>query len=282
MHKSVWLGIGILGAIAIYPTGLHASPVLSEIQASGELRVGLRNDSPLFGEGEAQQGYCRDFAEALAKKLSEQFDQTITVSPTISTTPNRWQLLESGQVHMECGPNTINPEREKSGGVIFSDPFFVTATQILAPLDETTVRQGTIGLIADTTTVKDLQQWQAQPRLNDQFTSRVAGIQAALQGEISGFASDGILLVGDAFKLQIDPSRYQLLTPRHKNRPFCAPYGMLLPSGEENASWRAQVNQLIQETTPSRNEKRTLTSDLWASWFSPFLPYLQAVIDECE
>ncbi|MDE5102656.1 MAG: transporter substrate-binding domain-containing protein, partial [Trichodesmium sp. St19_bin2] len=119
---------------AIFPQKISHAEIEQTIIRRELIKVGVRGDSPWFGfrnDGE-WTGYCIDIAYALAESLSGNTINPIMVKLITSTTQSRWDMVTSGMVDLECGPNTISAEREAKHGVYFSEPFFITATQILA------------------------------------------------------------------------------------------------------------------------------------------------------
>lgn len=257
------------------PQSALAKNIKEEIKETGILKIGVREDSPLFGFGKKKEGYCVDFAQELAEYLSLSFNKEITVNFVTSNNENRWDLVNSGKVHLECGPNTINQAREKQYNIKFSQPFFVTATQVLMKLgnNNTTFSNSTIGYAPATTTETELKQVYPHEQLNDAYSDISEGILAVEKGKLVGFASDGILLIGTASSLNLSPENFNLVTPMNNNRPFCAAYGMILPAGENHINWQNTVNDLIL--------KNGQGDEVWNRWFLNFLPYLTSVLKSC-
>ena len=278
MNRQLKLAIVSCGiAISVlFPQISRARTVEQEIKKTGVLKVGVREDSPLFGFGSDKAGYCADFANSLAENLSQQLGKTIQTEVVKSTTQNRWDLVKDGTVHLECGPNTIAPDREQEYGIKFSQPFFVTATQVFTRIDATeeSLKSGTIGIIKGTTNEQEIRLLYPDEQINDSFESRSQGINAVQLQEIKGFASDGILLEGTASVLEIDPKEYTLVTPLIGNIPLCAAYGMILPEGVENSQWHDTVNSWIVKS--GQAEK------IWKTWFNDFLPYIGKVMEACQ
>jgi len=273
--KLAMIGCGLVFSLSI-TTEAGAETIKEGIKETGVLKVGVRNDSHLFGFGENHEGYCADFAQKLAETLGQEMGKTIEVEIVTSTTQNRWDLVKDGTVHLECGPNTISPTTETEKNIKFSQPFFVTATQILVDSDATeeSIMNGKIGIIAGTSNEKDLSVIYPEAQLDNSFTNRVDGVKAVQEGNVNGFASDGILLGGTALALGVEPDAIQLVTPLINERPFCAAYGMILPGGEENAEWHDTVNNLLANSGPQ--------TEIWGSWFNPLLPYIDAVVKACQ
>ena len=265
-----------ISAAIILPNLSWARSIEQEIQNTGVLKVGVREDSPLFGLGGKKTGYCADFAQKLASNLSQNLGKTIKVNFVKSTTQNRWDLVKRKTVHFECGPNTLARDREKKYGIKFSQPFFVTATQIFvrAGVTEKALRRGTMGIIGGTTNERDIKNIYPQVQIKDSFERRSYGIVSVQLGEITGFASDGILLFGTASVLGINPQSYRMVTPLINEVPFCAAYGMILPGDEENSQWRNTVNALITDSEQGK--------PIWDKWFKDFLPHIGSVINACQ
>ena len=159
-------------AISVFGSQIsQASTVEQEIEKTGILKVGIRDDSPLFGFGKENAGYCNDFANSLAENLSQKLGKTINVETVNSTTQSRWDLVKDGIVHLECGPNTITVEREQKYGIKFSKPFFVTATQVFTRVDSTeeNLQTGTIGIIKGTTNEEEFRLVYPEDRIDDSF-----------------------------------------------------------------------------------------------------------------
>ncbi len=276
VKKLTQLALISLTLIISTPSLTWAKSVEEEIKDTGILKVGVRDDSPLFGFGADYVGYCADFAYQLGAKLGQDINKEIKVELIKSTTQNRWELVNQNKVHLECGPNTITSERETEYNIIFSHPFFVTATQIFTKINipEETLRDGVMGAIAGTTNEEQLKSLYNPDKFNNSYQNRNHGIADVIMGDITGFASDGILLMGTALAMEVNLDQYTLVTPLINERPFCASYGMILPTGEENSQWRDTVNKFISE-----NEQG---SEVWDTWFTASLPYIGAVLNNCQ
>ena len=252
----------------------------SAIQSTGVLKVGIRRDSPLIGfasEGN-WTGYCVDIANALAKHLSRNRIWPLKLRNVSSTTQSRWDLVRSGEVHLECGPNTIAPQSESEYGVRFSAPFFVTATQILTrpgTSEPQLTNNNKIGVIYQTTNERDIQSIYPSKIVDNTFAERDNGINAVIDGDLTGFASDGILLLGSANSLNLSQGNdYTLLTPQSDGRPLCATYGIILPGGQENARWRDTVNFFIVNNPEARR--------IWGKWFGEVSDSVNEITDACQ
>ena len=249
----------------IFPAKISQAQTEETIIRRELIYVGVREDSYWFGsrndKGE-REGYCVDIAYALAERLSANQLDPIRVRLVTSTVQSRWDMVKSGQVDIECGPNSISTEREEKYGVNFSSPFFISATQILAQRgrqeEDVNAGKAKVGVVRNTTNESDLKSSYPEEQIEDKFLSREQGIKALADGEVNGFASDGTLLLGIAEEMNLDMEKdYTFITINQENgRPFCAGYGFILPGGEENSSWQRYINDFLANDRKAQRIQR--------------------------
>ncbi len=257
-----------------------ASNVLENIKSTGLLRVAIREDSIPFGYRNLDgnlDGICLGFFDLIRTKLlSELKMQVITIKIFRSTLFNRFTLVEDNLVDLECGPNTIREELQNK--VAFSAPFFVTGLQFLIREEDENkfdingnLAQMTIGVLRNTTTKEMISNRYPDATLQEfqGVTGRMRGIQALQMGRINAFASDGILLIGEATLQGLSiPQEYILVPPYPLD---CEYYGMILPANDPQ--WRDFVNSVIKET-----ESR----ELLKTWFTVIAPYVRETVNYCK
>lgn len=266
---------------AIFPQKISHAQTQETIIRRELIVVGVRGDSPWFGfrnDGK-WTGYCIDIAYALADRLSANQLDPIRVRLVTSTTQSRWDLVTSGRVDLECGPNSISAEREAKHGINFSSPFFITATQILAKKgrqeEDVKVGNATVGVVRNTTNESDLKSAYPLEKIDSKYLSREEGVQAVMDGEISGFASDGTLLLGSAEMMNLDiENDYTFITINQENgRPFCAGYGFILPGGEDNSSWQRYINDFLAHNKKAQRIRK--------KWLGNLSENSQRIYDAC-
>ncbi|ABG53499.1 extracellular solute-binding protein, family 3 [Trichodesmium erythraeum IMS101] len=266
---------------AIFPQKISHAQTQETIIRRELIVVGVRGDSPWFGfrnDGK-WTGYCIDIAYALADRLSANQLDPIRVRLVTSTTQSRWDLVTSGRVDLECGPNSISAEREAKHGINFSSPFFITATQILAKKgrqeEDVKVGNATVGVVRNTTNESDLKSAYPLEKIDNKYLSREEGVQAVMDGEVSGFASDGTLLLGSAEMMNLDiENDYTFITINQENgRPFCAGYGFILPGGEDNSSWQRYINDFLAHNKKAQRIRK--------KWLGNLSENSQRIYDAC-
>jgi predicted dienelactone hydrolase len=270
--------------IPVVPTAVELPPdprqesILAEIARTGVLKVGLRKDAAPFGfinRDAAWDGYCGDLALSLGSYLTEHLNlQTpIQVVELTSTLDNRYDLVRTGTVHVECGPNTI---RSDVAGITFSNTISVGSAQFLMLADQAgqinpnlPLAGVRLGVLSNTTTEQFVQT--AYPQAERVAFSGPEGrnlaIQAVEQGTIAAFVGDGILTYAELL-LAGKPLEAFALTP---DQPLtCEFYGLVLPNNDPQ--WRTMVNQYL--VSDSENGVST-------EWFADLYPKVLNQADYC-
>jgi len=114
------------------PIERWSSPTLKRIQATGVVRIGYRENSPPFAFLDAKGkpiGYSLDICEVVVEAIAREVDREVTVEYKPVTPENRFELVTSGAIDLECGSSTNNAERRKT--VAFSPTMFVTGTKLM-------------------------------------------------------------------------------------------------------------------------------------------------------
>jgi glutamate/aspartate transport system substrate-binding protein len=110
---------------------------LKKIKDTGVVRLGHRVDAAPFSylDGRGRPvGYSLDLCTALVEDIVDELggmELRVELKPV--TTENRFDMVASGEVDIECGSTTNNLERRKR--VAFSPAIFVTGTKLLARKD---------------------------------------------------------------------------------------------------------------------------------------------------
>jgi polar amino acid transport system substrate-binding protein len=253
--------------------------VLERINQTGLLRVGIREDAIPFGyriNGDLE-GLCLDFLVILRQEIQKKLNkQVISIKLYKSTLFNRFELVSDRIVDLECGPNTIRetPDYE----VQFSSPFFLTGTQLLINSENeklvnlnSSLENINIGVLKNTSNEQLISQ--KYPLANlvrfEGVTGRYRGIQALQGGKIEAFASDGILLVGEALIQRLRLGKDYTLVP--KNPLDCEQYGLILPNNDPE--WLSLIDSVI---------KTSLARKIYLDWFGEISPQIEAIQSFCR
>jgi predicted dienelactone hydrolase/ABC-type amino acid transport substrate-binding protein len=261
--------------VPIIPPAIAAAPpprpqsVLSEIAETGVLKVAFRKDAVPFGfitPDNAWDGYCGEMAIALSDYVSAELDSDVEIRlvELTSTLDNRFDLVTSGAVHLECGPNTIRNDVE---GITFSNPIFVTSTEFLVPAEQANAIRPTtplagvrLGVLANTTTQRFVEENYPNAAITrfSGLEGRQNAIAATANGEIDAFVGDGILTYGELQLQGRDTNDFALIPEIPLT---CEYYGLALPN--DDPEWRTLINQFL--ISDSENPISNL-------WFSSIYP----------
>jgi glutamate/aspartate transport system substrate-binding protein len=105
---------------------------LKKVQDSGVVVLGYRENSPPFAfldETRKPVGYSLDLCEVVVEEIGRELGRDVRVDYRPVTPENRFDLVRSGAVDLECGSSTNNAERRKT--IAFSPTMFVTGTKLM-------------------------------------------------------------------------------------------------------------------------------------------------------
>lgn len=256
------------------------APVLEQIKETGLINVAIREDAFPFSYKDASgnfSGICLDLINLIVKEIKKETKREIVLVKIYeSSLSNRFELVEDNIAYLECGPNTINPQTSEN--IQYSNPFFITATQLFISArgrDRTRLAlnfgETTIGVLRNSATQQLIAQKYPAANLQEfqGTTGRRRGIQAVQQDKIDAFASDNILLIGEASQQGLVLERDYFLVPQE---PLdCVRYGLILP--QNNPQWRKLIDSTIQ---------REQLSQIYRRWFGDVNPQIREIAEYCR
>ncbi|WP_017294504.1 amino acid ABC transporter substrate-binding protein [Geminocystis herdmanii] len=269
--------------LGLFPmVDVKGETILEEINRTGLLKVGVRNDAIPFGyrvNGELR-GICVDVIRIIREELRNKLDRDIiSINLVVSSLDNRFSIVENNVVHFECGPNTIRKLEDYQ--VSFSEPFFLSGIKFIVAKDKqqnlinSDGKDFTIGLLKNTTTEIFIKEKypQANFELFQGLRGSERGLQALKQGRIDAFADDGILLLGQSIaqRLPLGENHNFILAP---DPPFtCEKYGLIIPQNDPD--WENFVNNSV-----NLEQKMGIINN----WFKDFLPSISTknTIEKCQ
>lgn len=284
MNKTAVAGIGLFFSL-LFPSVGTAQTVLQEIQQNGVLRVGIRKDAAPFGymEGNNWKGLCVVGMELFRASLERQLNRPVRLeqletSLDESADTGRFRSVANKRTHLECGPNTIlrNPPSQ----ITYSLPFLYSGTNLLVKSENKLIvkpsgflQNITIGVLDNSLTQQFINgRYQlANQRTYQGSSGRERGVKDAVEGKIEAFASDGMLLLGEALRQGLNPAQYAIIP----DQPLtCVSYGMILP--DKDAEWKETVNKFIQNQSITDLIERQFGNN------SPFIPMSILAQDRCS
>ena len=114
------------------PIVAYSSGTLKRIDETRVVRLGYRENSPPFAFLDAKRrpiGYSLDICAVVVDEIIREVGKDLTVEYRAVTPENRFELVTSDAIDLECGSTTNTAERRKI--VAFSPTMFVTGTKLL-------------------------------------------------------------------------------------------------------------------------------------------------------
>lgn len=194
--------------LAACATGPGAAPDgQARIAKAQVLKLGYREDATPFsfkGPDGAPAGYSVELCKRVAASLQEQLklaDLKVQWVPVTATT--RMQAVKNGDVDIECGSTSRTLGREQE--VDFSNSIWVESSSFVSLASSSVAKAQDlngkrVGVVPGTTTEQVLKRLSArgiQPVLVP-ITTHTEGIAAARAGTIDAYATDRLILVGEA------------------------------------------------------------------------------------
>jgi len=240
-------------ALLVMPgTSLFAQGTLERIADRGEFRIGYRTDArPLsFEENGVAAGYSVDFCRRIAAAVREYLDLTdMQVTYVPLTSDNRIDAVVDGDVDIECGATTVTLGRQER--VDFTLMTFVTGGTVLSMAGSrvgalTDLAGRRVAVIENTTSAAALQTHLADNLIDAEVVlvaDRSEGMSQLQDGDVDGFASDQIVLLGEAMEAVSSGSN---LSYSFADELFSfEPYAMMVQRND--ADFRLVANRAIAQ-----------------------------------
>jgi glutamate/aspartate transport system substrate-binding protein len=210
----VTVGCALLLGVALTAAAQESDPftpdrltgTLKKIKDSGIIKVGHRENSVPFaflGPKGQPLGYSIDLCNAIVEQaVNELGEEEIRAEYRPVTPENRFSLLVSGDIDLECGSTTNNLERRKQ--VAYSPTIFVTGTKLLVRKDSgirslRDLKGKTVVVTRDTTNAAAMQALSDKQKLGITFLvgrDHKESFELFAAGKAEAFANDDVLLYG--------------------------------------------------------------------------------------
>ena len=275
-HARHWLlvvGLLVMGSAVAQPrTATAVAPftgTLQKIYETGVIRIGHRENSPPFAFLDAQRrpiGYSLDLCDVVIEQVGEHVHRSLRVEYVPVSPTNRFDLVNSGAVDLECGSTTASAERRTAFD--FSPVIFVTGTKLLVKrgsgIRSLRDLQGkTVVLTSGTVhadTVPRLAQRQKVALQVVFAPDHDASFKILAEGKADAFANDDIQLYG-AIAVRNAASDYRVVG----DFLTYADYALMFRRGD--TEFAEVVNQAFERMARSGE-----TRAIYRRWFEQRLP----------
>lgn len=249
MHARWWVGL-LMAVWAISSAAASEIDTLQRLSETGTLRVGYGDTAPFSYQDEEGNvlGYSIELCQRVAAQLQHQLNlPKLDIEYVFRTPGNRVQLLNSGEIDIECNASTNNAERRRSADFSLSH-FFVSVRFVALKENQFFTLQDLAGrsvsVARGTVNVGQINQANREQQLNLSVVP-VETLQEAFdlvtEGRVAAFAMDDILLSTMIAESE-DPSAYSLSEEAVTAEE---PLGLLMRQGDQ--AFVEQVNQALRE-----------------------------------
>jgi polar amino acid transport system substrate-binding protein len=260
---SIALSVTLTGGL---PTQTSAEEILDKIEKTGVIKAGYRQDTPPFtfvDEEGKSVGYAIDILEMVRAEVENKLGKKIKLELIPINALNRFEKVINGSIDLECSSTTVTWEREKK--VDFSVSYFASGTQMIVKkgsgfANSSNLKEAKIAVIPTTTNEKAIKTFVSSADLID-VDSEEEGWQKLQEGEVDGFAGDGILL--QALKKKANnPTNYEIVP----EFPYVIEsYACTLPPNQ--SQWRDTVNYSIVKFMQGVVTDTPSAIDIYERWF---------------
>ena len=267
------VGLLVMGSAVAQPRAAMAvepfSGTLQKIYETGVIRIGHRENSPPFAFLDAQRrpiGYSLDICDVVVEQVAEHVHKSLRVEYVPVSPSNRFDLVKSGAVDLECGSTTASSERRTMFD--FSPAIFVTGTKLLVKrgsgIRSLRDLQGkTVVLTSGTVHADSVPKLAQRQKVAVQFVfapDHDASFKLLADGKADAFANDDIQLYG-TIALRNAASDYRVVG----DLLSYADYALMFR--RDDAEFAEVINQAFE-----RMAKSGETRAIYRRWFEQRLP----------
>jgi glutamate/aspartate transport system substrate-binding protein len=255
------LAVSLTASLASAQT--PADSRLKRIADTKSIKIGYRAAATpfsFFNEPTKEPvGYTIDLCKLAVESIGKSLNTPLKIEWVEVTTQNRFDMVAQGKADMECGSSTMTLSRMRQ--VDFSSVTFVESTGLVMRLNANIAKAGDlsgqkIAVAANTSNESALADLIKQGRLKATLVpvkDRDAGVAALEKGEVDGYASDKLLLIGAKFQ----DAKALMMLPDDLS---FEPYAIALPRGDW--AFRLAVNTALAEVFRSG-----LIFTVFSKWF---------------
>jgi ABC-type amino acid transport substrate-binding protein len=243
---------------------------LKKIKDTGVVRIGYREASTPFSflvDGKRPVGYSIDLCNAIVEDVSDELGGAeLQVAYQPVTPENRFALLQSGDIDLECGSTTVNLERRKR--VDFSPIIFITGTKLLVRKDSpirtlANLRGKIIAVTRDTTNAAAVKRLSDKQGLGLSFVSggdHKETFDLFASGKADALANDEVLIYSMLAETRTR-ARFRIFGEFLSYDPYAIAYR------KDDAPFAAVVDRTFARLAESRALVLT-----YEKWFTGRLP----------
>lgn len=205
MNLTKALPLALLACLNLTVSAVAAESALEQIKSSKTLKLGYRENSIPFsfvGTDKQPQGYSIDLCKVVADDLAKELKvDKLDVRWVPVTAQNRFEMVKSGKVDIECGNTTQTLARRADfdfSVMTYADGASLLFRKGSIPAGSDHLSGQRIAVVAGTTTEKALEALGASARLGATLIhvpDHDAALRALAEGKATAYAADRTVLL---------------------------------------------------------------------------------------
>ena len=256
----------------------HAqSNTIARIKETGVIKIGVRTNADPFSSYQDNQGngYMVELCNNIVEEIQKEIGKKISTHYIPVTPSNRFELIETNKVDMECGTTTVNRERRTK--VDFSYNTFITSTNFItlstnkdkvkSPKDfyDFLHTSGQKMAIMKGTSHEDMIKKSMSGRTLNvlQVHSIEEGLTKVFNGEAFSFIQDKVLIEKGISNLNLDKTKISFF----QEPVSIEPYSIMVKKGD--TEMLSFVNTYLRQSYSSGQARKILNKWLQPKQISP-------------
>lgn len=250
----------------------HGQQVVNAVKSGQEIKLGYLSDGFPFSyvnEGSTEPtGFSHDLGLLIVEKIKKNLSlPNATATHHLSTVPNRFELLNSGKIHIHCARNTNGAEY--IGTALASMNYFYVESRFIVRKDSGInhygdIKDKTVGLRKGASVEKFLIKYKNKLRYKEirHVSDYIESIRMVINKEIDAASTDDFIGLGAAMLMDpLHADDYQLAGVALQKKY----YTCFLP--QNDPEWKKIVDTAILEIIKS-GELKTI----YDKWFTQPIP----------
>ena len=268
--RSILAAILLVVFLATPLAAQELTGTLLQIQKSGKIKIGYRQDQPpmSFLEKDGKPaGYSIDLCKLIVAEVETKIGGTVAIEYVPVTAAERFDALSDNRIDILCGSTTKTLSRGEL--VDFTQLTFVTGAAFMT-LKETQIMNNfngkKIGVVKGTTTEAALRELFKETEINADIVilnATAEGRDGLEKRTIDAFAADQVVLIGQALTAA-NPDNFAILPNVFTYEPFA------LAVRRNDADFRLVADRVISRLY--RTKQIVKIYDKWFGKFSPQMP----------
>jgi glutamate/aspartate transport system substrate-binding protein len=239
MKKIIYFFICI---ISIFNANAQVESItLSRIKNTGIVKIGVRTNADPFSFYQESQGngYIVELCNIIVEDLQKNFNKKLSIQYVPVNPSNRFELIQSGQIDLECGTTTVNKERREKAD--FSYNTFITSTNFVtlsknkfdSPKDIYKYlidKNQKIAIMKGTSHEEMIQHITLGRSFNVLYVNSIEeGLNKVVNGEVFAFVQDKALIEKGISNLKLDKKMFAF-----SQEPLSIePYSIMIQKGDK-------------------------------------------------